>query len=66
MIFEPMDFMARLAALVPKPQCAPDAISWRYSPRPAPFRARVVPKRRAGGGTDSSEKSLSERHWAMT
>jgi hypothetical protein len=72
-IFEPEDFIARLAALVPKPR----AHLIRYHgvfARAAKLRARVVPGRPAGkaqqaqqsGGLAGQEQNELKRHRSMT
>ena len=67
-VFEPLDFIARLAALVPRPRVN----LTRYHGVLAPnhrWRAEVTPSgrgRRKGTGTEQPERSAIERHAAMT
>ena len=67
-VFEPPDFIARLAALVPRPRVN----LTRYHGVLAPnhrWRAEVTPAgrgRRKGKGSAPPEKSAIERHAAMT
>ena len=66
-VFEPLDFIARLAALVPRPRVN----LTRYHGVLAPnhrWRAEVTPAGRGKGkrGTTQTEKSAIERHAAMT
>jgi hypothetical protein len=67
-IFEPLDFVARLAALVPRPRVN----LTRYHGVLAPnhrWRAQVTPAgrgRRKGKGTAQPERRAIERHAAMT
>jgi hypothetical protein len=67
-VFEPLDFIARLAALVPRPRVN----QTRYHGVLAPnhrWRAEVTPSgrgRQTGRGTAQPERSASERHAAMT
>ena len=67
MVFEPLDFIARLAALVPRPRVN----LTRYHGVLAPnhrWRAEVTPAGRGRGsrGTAQPERSAIERHAAMT
>ena len=68
LIFEPLDFIARLAALVPRPRVN----LTRYHGVLAPnhrWRAEVTPSgrgRRKGKGTAQPERPAIERHAAMT
>jgi hypothetical protein len=64
-IFEPLDFIARLAALVPKPRAHLTRYHGVFAPV-SPYRARVVPKTHRTGATDRSEPSGSERHRVMS
>jgi hypothetical protein len=67
-VFEPLDFIARLAALVPRPRVN----LTRYHGVLAPnhrWRAEVTPSGRGRGrrtGTAQPERSAIERHAAMT
>jgi hypothetical protein len=63
-VFEPLDFLARLAALVPKPRVHLTRFHGVFAPHSA-LRAAVTP---AGRGKRSGviERSPAERHRAMT
>jgi hypothetical protein len=70
-IFEPMDFLARLAALVPKPRVNPGSSPGQALTRfhgvfaaNSRFRSEVTPGRR-GKPSDPLEKSPEERRRAM-
>ena len=56
-IFEPLGFIARLAALVPKPRVNLTRFHGVFAPN-SRYRARVTPARRGRGGR---EKCVSER-----
>jgi hypothetical protein len=63
-MFEPMDFIARLVALVPKPRVHLTRYHGVFAPANA-LRDRVVP----GSGTvgkSSADKTKAERHHTMT
>jgi len=65
-----MDFMARLAALVPKPRAHLTRYHGVFAPASA-IRAQVVPKGRGKSGAgrsgrDSSEPTPADRHRALT
>jgi hypothetical protein len=69
-MFEPEDFMARLAALVPKPRAHLIRYHGVFAPASA-WRAAVVPSGRGRGkrgGTESAgtEKTETDRHRALT
>jgi ribosomal protein S27E len=67
-IFEPEDFIARLAALVPKPCAHLTRYHGVFAPA-SPDRARVVPKTRAaaaGKAVASSEPSATDRQRSLT
>ena len=69
-IFEPLDFIARLAALVPKPRVNLTRFHGVFAPN-SKYRARVTPARRGKGGQraatdDMDEPTLAERRAAMT
>ena len=69
-IFEPLDFIARLAALVPKPRVNLTRFHGVFAPN-SKHRARVTPARRGKGGqhattADSEEPTPAERRAAMT
>ena len=69
-IIEPLDFIARLAALVPKPRVHLTRFHGVFAPN-SKYRARVTPARRGRGGqhtgrTDREEAPTVERRAAMT
>jgi hypothetical protein len=70
-IFEPLDFIARLAALVPKPRVNLTRFHGVFAPNSS-YRARVTPARRGRGSqhtgrTDREEQPTpAERRAAMT
>jgi hypothetical protein len=67
-IFEPEDFIARLAALVPKPRAHLTRYHGVFAPA-SPDRARVVPKTSAvaaGKAVETSEPSAVDRQRALT
>jgi hypothetical protein len=63
-MFEPLDFLARLAALVPKPRVHLTRYHGVLAPHSA-LRAAVTPAGR-GRKAGISERSPAERHRAMT
>ena len=69
-IFEPLDFIARLAARVPKPRVNLPRSHGVFAPN-SKYRARVTPARRGRGGerattADPAEPTAVERRAAMT
>ncbi len=69
-IFEPLDFIARLAALVPKPRVNLTRFHGVFAPN-SKYRARVTPAKRGRGGrhattADPEERTPGERRAAMT
>jgi len=69
-IFEPLDFIARLAALVPKPRVNLTRFHGVFAPN-SKYRARVTPARRGRGGrhartADPEERTPAEGRAAMT
>ncbi len=69
-IFEPLDFIARLAALVPKPRVNLTRFHGAFAPN-SRYRARVTPGKRGKGGphtttADPEERTPAERRAAMT
>jgi hypothetical protein len=69
-IFEPLDFIARLAALVPKPRVNLTRFHGVFAPN-SKYRARVTPAGRGKGGQgaateDPDEPTTAERRAAMT
>jgi hypothetical protein len=69
-IFEPLDFIARLAVLVPKPRINLTRFHGVFAPN-RKHRAQVTPAKRGGGGqrattADSEEPTPAERRASMT
>jgi len=70
-IFEPLDFIARLAALVPKPRVNLTRFHGVFAPN-SKHRAIITPSGRGQGSkkkqaaTDQDERSPAEHHAAMT
>jgi hypothetical protein len=67
-IFEPEDFIARLAALVPKPRAHLTRYHGVFAPA-SPDRARVVPRTRApvaNQAKENGEASATDRQRALT
>ena len=69
-IFEPVDFIARLAALVPKPRVNLTRFHGVFAPN-SKHRIHVTPAKRGKGrkaqfGTAWKDKTQAERHIAMT
>ena len=69
-IFEPLDFIARLAALMPKPRLNLTRFHGVFAPN-SKHRARVTPAKRGRGGQhpttgDPQEPTPAERRAAMT
>jgi hypothetical protein len=69
-IFEPLDFIARLAALVPKPRVNLTRFHGVFAPN-SKYRARVTPAKRGRGDqcaapVDPEEPTLAERRASMT
>ncbi len=68
-IFEPLDFMARLAALVPKPHVNLTRFHGVFAPN-SKLRALITPAGRGKGSRmaveDSDDRSFAERHMAMS
>ena len=71
-IFEPLDFIAKLAALVPKPRTNLTRFHGVFAPH-SKFRVRVTPaqrgrgrKRRQPTGENWLDKASAERHESMT
>ena len=68
-IFEPLDFIARLAALVPKPRVNLTRFHGVFAPN-SRYRARVTPGKRGKGGphtttADPEERKPAERRAAL-
>jgi len=64
-IFEPEDFIARLAALVPKPRAHLTRYHGVFAPA-SPDRAQVVPRIHAVAATECGEVSATDRQRAMS
>ena len=64
-IFEPEDFIARLAALVPKPRAHLTRYHGVFAPA-SPDRAQVVPRTHAIAATERGEVSVSDGQRAMS
>jgi hypothetical protein len=69
-IFEPLDFIARLAALVPKPRVNLTRFHGVFAPNSA-HRSQVTPARRGRGNThkapaEQEQTTPGERHAAMS
>lgn len=69
-IFEPVDFIARLAALVPKPRVNLTRFHGVFAPN-SKHRIHVTPAKRGRGRKEQKpqawdEKTLAERHASMT
>ncbi len=67
--FEPLDFLARLAALVPKPRVNLTRFHGVFAPN-SKWRAQVTPAKRGKGrhkpGPESADKTPAEKHAAMS
>jgi len=59
-IFEPLDFIARLAALVPPPRLNLTRFHGMFAPN-SPYRARITPARRGRGGKPKRPQSSEHR-----
>jgi hypothetical protein len=64
-IFEPLDFIARLAVLVPKPRVNLTRFHGVFAPNSS-LRARVTPGGSARHCRGDTVKTASERHAAMS
>jgi hypothetical protein len=66
-IFEPLDFIAKLAALVPKPRVNLTRFHGVFAPN-SKYRVDVTPAKRGKGSKphESDDKSPQQRHKAMT
>jgi len=69
-ILEPLDFIARLAALVPKPRVKLTRFHGVFAPN-SKHRVQVTPAKRGRGSqstdsNESEERTPAERHAAMT
>ncbi len=67
--FEPLDFLARLAALVPKPRVNLTRFHGIFAPN-SKLRVQVTPAKRGSGrqksGIEVEDKTPAEKHAAMT
>jgi len=59
-IFEPLDFIARLAALVPPPRLNLTRFHGVFAPN-SPHRARITPGRRGGGAKPTKSAQTEDR-----
>ena len=66
-IFEPLDFISRLVALVPKPRVNLTRFHGVFAPN-SKYRARVTPAQRGKGQTieSSDDRTPTEHRAAMT
>lgn len=64
-IFEPEDFIARLAALVPKPRAHLTRYHGVFAPNSA-LRGRVVARAKAGASPSIPQRTEAHRHRAMS
>jgi hypothetical protein len=64
-IFEPLDFISRLAALVPKPRVNLTRFHGVFAPNSS-LRAQVTPGNGARHCRGDTTKTASEQHVAMT
>jgi hypothetical protein len=64
-IFEPLDFLARLAALVPSPGVNLTRYHGVFAPNHR-LRAQIVPSKRGRGGSGEGQGSAVPKHAAMT
>ena len=65
MVFEPLDFIARLAALVPRPRVHLTRYHGVFAPHSA-LRAQVTPAGRGSGKPATEYQSPVEQHRAMS
>ena len=65
-LFEPLDFIAKMVALVPKPRVNLTRFHGVFAPH-SKYRARVIPARRGQGRkTQTPEQTPAERRVSMT
>ena len=66
-IFEPLDFIAKLAALVPKPRVNLTRFHGVFAPN-SKYRVDVTPGKRGKGRArkENEDKTPEQRHQAMT
>ena len=60
MIFEPLDFIARMAALVPPPRLNLTRFHGVFAPN-SPYRARITPARQGRGGRPAKPEPARDR-----
>jgi hypothetical protein len=65
LIFEPLDFLARLASLVPLPRVNLTRFHGVFAPLSA-LRGRIVPHDQATSQDPDEEGAFAHRHRAMT
>ena len=65
MIFEPLDFIARLAALVPRPRVNLTRFHGVFAPN-SRWRTQITPTGRGKRHTPAKNRSEPEKHRAMT
>jgi len=63
-VFEPLDFLARLAALVPKPRVHLTRYHGVFAPH-SPWRAAIMPAGRGSRKAATDTRTPAERHRAM-
>jgi hypothetical protein len=64
-IFEPLDLLARLAALVPSPSVNLTRYHGVFAPNHR-WRALIVPAQRGRAGSAAGQRSATPKHLAMT
>ncbi len=64
-VLEPLDFLAKLAALIPKPKVNLTRFHGVFAPN-SRFRSEVTPARRSRGKRDTEEKTPAERRRSMS
>ncbi len=65
MVFAPQDFIARLAALVPKPRVHLTRYHGVFAPHNR-WRSQITPAGRGSGATVAATRTPAERHRAMS
>ena len=64
-VFEPLDFIARLAALIPRPRVNLTRFHGIFAPN-SRWRARITPSRRGKRRAEDKSMPAAEKHKAMT
>ncbi len=64
-LFEPLDFIARLAALIPRPRVNLTRFHGVFAPNSG-WRARIAPSRRGKRRVEDTSMPAAEKHSAMT